>query len=157
MAINPDEDFLRSLYNQNLPKTYIEVSELFATNFIKLSKLIPSLEMIEQNSVIKQDGENSLHLIVEEKSPYTASYILTHRVQSVNGIVNRPDIKIKVFFDANLVEVISVCSETWINQSHPFLAQCSDMDIQWELNTFLQKWLDYCSAKYSVLNWQTVN
>ncbi|MFP6775969.1 MAG: DUF1249 domain-containing protein [PS1 clade bacterium] len=155
MAIMTELDLIRSLYNQQLPKTYNEVSDLFESNYIKLSKLIPPLELLQENHVLRQNGENNLYLFVESKSPYTSIYTLTHKLKSGNGLVCRPDLKFKVFFDAKLVEAISICNEHVMNKNHPFLSQCSDMDIQWELNVFLQRWLEYCSSKYERQNWET--
>ncbi|HIG88957.1 DUF1249 domain-containing protein [Candidatus Thioglobus sp.] len=154
MARITEQDFLKSLYNQQKPKSYAQVSGLFEMNFQKISKLIPLLSILSHHSVAKQEGENDLHLFVEEKSPYTGIYTLTHQLNSAAGLVNRPDIRFKVYFDAQLLEVISVCNETTLNTNHPFLAQCSDMDIQWELNTFIERWLDYCLVKYNTLEWQ---
>ena len=156
MDITTEQEFLRALYNQHKPKSYSQVSELFEINFKKISKLIPLLSITSHHSVATQAGENDLHLFVEERTPYTGTFILTHQLDSPAGLINRPDIKFKVFFDASLLEVISVCNETTLNINHPFLAQCSDMDIQWELNTFIERWLDYCLTKYQNPLWQTV-
>jgi uncharacterized protein YqiB (DUF1249 family) len=140
---------IRDLYNQQKPKSYAQVSDLFEVNFKKISRLIPLLPIISHHSVAKKSGEKDLHLFVEEKTPYTTTFILTHQIDSPAGSISRPDIKFKVYFDASLLEVISVCNETTLNTNHPFLAKCSDMDIQWELNTFIERWLDYCLSKYT--------
>ncbi len=154
MVINTNEDFLRSLYNERLPKTYLDVSDVFESNYCKLLKLIGNLDSIQDNRMISQTGENDLYLILEEKAKYTGIYSLTHKLKSGNSYVNKPDIRFKVYFDAKLVEVISVCNENVMNRNHPFLAQCSDMDIQWEINIFLQSWLEYCLIKYKKFNWK---
>jgi len=148
MAINTEEEFLRSLYNDKLPKTYKDLSEVFEHNYNKLLELIDDLKAIQKNYILSQLGENDLHLIVEERNKYTGIFILTHKFKHGNILVNKPDIKFKVFFDAKLVEVMSICNEKVMNQNHPFLAYCSDIDIQWELNIFFQGWLEYCLIKY---------
>jgi uncharacterized protein YqiB (DUF1249 family) len=106
--------------------------------------LIPTLKDITHNSVICHDNEQDLYLFVEDKTPYTAIFILTHKL----GSLNRPDIKFKVYFDAELLEVLSVCNEATLNSTHPYLAQCNNMNIQWELNIFIEKWIEYCLDKY---------
>ncbi|SFV86996.1 hypothetical protein MNB_SUP05-SYMBIONT-4-784 [hydrothermal vent metagenome] len=146
------DNFLKSLYAQNNPKTYSEVSALFELNYQKILTLIPALKETTGDSVIIHQNEQDLYLFMEERTPYTGTFILTHRL----GKINRPDIKFKVFFDAKLLEVLSVCNETTLNNSHPYLAQCNDMNIQWELNIFIEKWLDYCLNKYKGKLWQTV-
>ncbi|WXT99408.1 MAG: hypothetical protein Ctma_0105 [Catillopecten margaritatus gill symbiont] len=146
------DNFLKSLYTQNNPKTYSEVSALFELNYQKIFELIPTLKETTHNSVITHKNEQDLYLFVEERTPYTGTFILTHKLDSIK----RPDIKFKVFFDAKLLEVLSVCNETTLNNSHPYLAQCNDMNIQWELNTFIEKWLDYCLSKYQGMLWKIV-
>lgn len=152
MAI--EDKFLKSLYTQQQPKTYSQVSQLFELNYQKVLKLVPLLKETVYDSIIKHENEQDLYLFVVEKTPYTATFILTHQLKGSNGITNQPDIKFKVYFDAHLLEVISVCSETTLNSAHPYLAQCSDMNIQWELNTFIEKWLDYCLDRYQGKSWQ---
>mgnify|MGYP001574084342 CR=1 FL=1 len=144
------DNALKSLYTQHHPKTYTEVSGLFESNYQKILRLIPTLEEITHNAVMYHHSEQNLHLFIENKTPYTATFILTHKFDTVN----RPDIRFKVYFDAKLLEVLSVCNETTLNSAHPYLAQCSDMNIQWELNTFMEKWLEYCLEKYEGLIWQ---
>jgi len=151
-----NEHFLKSLYSKNQAKTYSQVSALFEQNYKKLLTLIPSLKGITKHSVLKHDSENTLHLIVEDRFAHTGVFTLTH-ILDIDGVkVNKPDIKFKIYFDAQLLEVISVCNETTLNNSHPYLAQCSDMDIQWELNIFIERWIDYCLDKYQEKLWQTL-
>ncbi|WP_425352128.1 DUF1249 domain-containing protein [Isorropodon fossajaponicum symbiont] len=64
--------------------------------------------------------------------------------------------KFKIYFDAQLLEVTSVCNQTTLNRVHPYLAQCYNMNIQLELNTFIDKWMDYCLNKYQGKSWQTL-
>jgi hypothetical protein len=49
------------------------------------------------------------------QQPITAIFILTHKL----GSINRPDIKFKVYFDAELLEVLSVCNEATLNETSP--------------------------------------
>ncbi len=151
-----EKGFLESLYNQQKPKTYAQVSQLFELNYQKILKLIPPLKQTSHSCVIKHNSEKDLHLIVEDRFAHTGVFTLTHKLDCENGIVNKPDIKFKIYFDAQLLEVISVCNETTLNKSHPYLSQCSDMNIQWELNTFIERWLDYCLDKYQGKLWQTL-
>ena len=155
MAIE-EAQFLKTLYTQRQAKTYSQVSGLFELNYQKILTLIPNLASIDKDVVIRHSSEQDLFLFIKNKSPYTATFVLTHQLKNTTGVINRPDIQFKVYFDANLLEVISVCNETTLNQSHPYLAQCNDMNIQWELNTFIEKWLDYCLDRYQGETWQTL-
>jgi uncharacterized protein YqiB (DUF1249 family) len=148
-----ESQYLNDLYNLRQSKTYSDVSQLFELNYQKLTKLIPLIKQTAHNSIIQHSKYPDLHLIVEERFTYTGIFTLTH---ILSGDVQKPDIKFKVYFDAQLVEVLSVCNETVLNNDHPYLAQCGDMDIQWELNLFIERWLDYCLDKYQGVSWQTL-
>lgn len=150
MDIIPQQDALKALYNEQNPKTYQQLSALFEQNYQLVLSLIPALKQTTGDNVIKHESENDLCLFTQEITPYTATYTLTHQLD----MVNRPDIKFRVYFDARLVEVISVCDHTMLSRNHPYLAKCSDIDIQWELNMFLERWLDYCLDKYKGKSWQ---
>ncbi len=152
MDITTEQSHLKALYNQQNPKTCHQVSQLFELNYQTLLTLIPALKTTTRHSVIKHTQQNDLYLLVEETTPYTATFIFTHILST--GI-QRLEIKVRIYFDAQLVEMICVCSKTVLNNQHPYLAQCSDMDIQWELNSFLERRLNYCLDNYQTKSWQT--
>ncbi len=141
-----DSQYLHDLYNSQQPKTYNDVSALFESNYLKIFKLIPLLKQTAHHSIIRHENLADLHLMVDQRFAHTGIFTLTHILDSG---MHKPDIKFKVYFDAQLLEVLSVCNETTLNSSHPYLAQCNDMNIQWELNLFIERWLDYCLDKYT--------
>ena len=100
---------------------------------------------------------NNLYLICHDKSPYTATYTLTHKTKTQEKIIYRPDIRFKIYFDAKLLELISICKDTRINNSHPLLDNCSDLAFQFELNLFMLRWLDYCLDRYNGAEWKQKN
>ena len=146
-----DAQYLNKLYNLRLSKTYSDVSALFESNYQKIIELIPLLKQTVHHSVIYHESLSDLHLIVDNRFTHTGEFTLTH---ILNGEVKKPDIKFKVYFDAQLLEVLSVCNETTLNSEHPYMAQCDDMNIQWELNLFIERWLDYCLDQYQGKSWQ---
>ncbi|MBT3196063.1 MAG: DUF1249 domain-containing protein [Candidatus Ruthia sp.] len=148
-----ESQYLHDLYNSNQSKTYSDVAHLFELNYQKILKLIPLLKQTNYDSIIHHDQLSDLHLIIDQRFTHTGIYTLTH---ILNGNIRKPDIKFKIYFDVQLLEVISVCNETTLNSDHPYLAQCSDMNIKWELNLFIERWLDYCLDKYQGKSWQTL-
>ncbi len=144
---------LNALYNTRQAKTYSDVSALFESNYLKILTLIPLLKQTAHHSILPHNNAADLHLIINQRFTHTGIFTLTH---ILNGNIHKPDINFKVYFDAQLLEVISVCNETTLNANHPFLAQCSDLNIQWELNLFMQRWLDYCLDNYQGKSWQTL-
>ena len=138
---------------KNQKTSYSSICEIFDLNFKKILRLVPLLPAIKDDFIAMKDSCNDLHLICHDKSPYTGTYTLTHRIKSQEKIINRPDICFKIYFDAKLLEVVSVCKETRINNSHRFLTDCSDLSYQLELNIFMLRWLDYCLERYDGAQW----
>ena len=133
--------------------TYSSLSDVFELNFKKISRLVPLLPLVKEDLIGIKKPSNDLYLLCHEKSKYTGTYTLTHRVNSSHGVINRPDIRFKLYFDAKLLEVDSICKETRINSHHPLINDCSDLAFQLELNVFMLRWLDYCLDRYNGAEW----
>lgn len=145
-----NRDFLHQLYNQHQPKSYQQIEQLFEENYQKLCRLVPDIRQVQQDRILRSPTHADLHLLVESRSAHTGIFNLTHQHQGIN----KPDIRFKLYLDAKLLETLSVCNEPMINQSHPYLAKCSDLDIKYELNIFMQRWLDFCLDHYKDRQWQ---
>ena len=147
-----DQAQTKLIYNKE-KVTYSSLSEVFDLNFKKISRLVPLLPSIKGDLIGNKKPSNDLYLLCHEKSKYTGTYTLTHRVNSSHGVINRPDIRFKLYFDAKLLEVDSICKETRINSHHPLINDCSDLAFQLELNVFMLRWLDYCLDRYNGAEW----
>ena len=147
-----DQIQTRLIYNKE-KITYSNLSEVFEINFNKISRLVPLLPLVKDDLIGIKKPSNNLYLICHEKSKYTGTYTLTHKINSSTKVINRPDICFKIYFDAKLLEVISICKETRINSYHPFINDCSDLAFQLELNVFMLRWLDYCLDRYNGAEW----
>ncbi|MGE4576147.1 MAG: DUF1249 domain-containing protein [Candidatus Pseudothioglobus sp.] len=137
--------------------SYSNIYDLFELNFKKIFILVPFLPSIKNNCIAVKSSLNKLYLICHDKSPYTATYTLTHKTETQEKIIYRPDIRFKIYFDAKLLELISICKDTRINNSHPLLDNCSDLAFQFELNLFMLSWLDYCLDRYNGAEWKQKN
>ena len=115
-----DQILNKLIYNQK-KVTYSNISDIFELNFKKISRLIPLLPSIKDDFVGIKKPSNDLFLLCHDKAPYTGTYTLTHKIKSQEVIINRPDICFKIYFDARLLEVTSICKETRINDSHPLI------------------------------------
>ena len=144
-----DQIQTRLIYNKE-KITYSNLSEVFEINFNKISRLVPLLPLVKDDLIGIKKPSNNLYLICHEKSKYTGTYTLTHKINSSTKVINRPDICFKIYFDAKLLEVVSICKETRINSYHPFINDCSDLSFQLELNVFMLRWLDYCLDRYNL-------
>ena len=137
--------------------SYSNIYDLFELNFKKILILVPFLPSIKNNCIAVKSSLNKLYLICHDKSPYTASYTLTHKTKTQEKIIYRPDIRFKIYFDAKLLELISICKDTRINNSLLLLDNCSDLAFQFELNLFMLSWLDYCLDRYNGAEWKQKN
>ena len=147
-----DQIQTRLIYNKE-KITYSNLSEVFEINFNKISRLVPLLPLAKDDLIGRKKPSNNLYLICHEKSKYTGTYTLTHKINSSTKVINRPDICFKIYFDAKLLEVVSICKGTRINSYHPFINDCSDLSFQLELNVFMLRWLDYCLDRYNGAEW----
>lgn len=147
-----DQAQTKLIYNKE-KVTYSSLSDVFELNFKKISRLVPLLPSVKGDLIGIKKPSNDLYLLYHEKSKYTGTYTLTHRVNSSHGVINRPDIRFKLYFDAKLLEVDSICKETRINSHHPLINDCSDLAFQLELNVFMLRWLDYCLDRYNGAEW----
>ena len=145
---------IRLIYEQQKKISYSNICELFDLNFIKICRLIPLLPSIKDDYIAVKGSLKNLYLFCHEKHPYTGTYTLTHQHDLKSNTINRPNIRFKLYFDAQLLEVISVCKETSINKYHPMRHHCSDFVFQWELNLFMLRWLEYCLERYNGAKWQ---
>ena len=149
-----DQAQIRVIYEQQKKVSYSNICELFDLNFKKICRLIPLLPAITDDYIAKKDSLKNLHLICHEKYPYTGTYTLTHQYDLKSNIINRPNIHFKLYFDAQLLEVISVCKETKLNKCHSMHYNRSDLVSQWELNLFMLRWLEYFLDRYNGARWQ---
>ena len=75
------EDQIRTklIYNKKRV-SYSKLSEVFETNFKKISRLVPLLPSITDDFIAIKKPSNDLYLICHEKSKYTGTYTLTHKI-----------------------------------------------------------------------------
>lgn len=141
------------LYDQNIAKlyqsqqgpSYAAIDHLLEQNYQQLLKLIPHLPNIKYHQVARSKNKvPPLYLFIKEKYPFTATITLTHQFKQQKNTLNRPDLSIKVYFDAQIAHATASCEKKIPNHNHPYLNNCSDKQLKWELNLFLKHWLDYC-------------
>ena len=94
-----DQIQTRLIYNKE-KITYSNLSEVFEINFNKISRLVPLLPLVNDDLIGIKKPSNNLYLICHEKSKYTGTYTLTHKINSSTKVINRPDICFKIYFDA---------------------------------------------------------
>jgi hypothetical protein len=118
---------------------------LYESNYIRLGWLAGSLATLrgEYRSSVAADCD--LVLTVTERSPYTSTLTLTYLLPGEDGALQYPDMGVRVYHDARLVE-----AQRWADaHAQPVLQALRtraerELDQRWARNMMLNKWLEYC-------------
>lgn len=126
------------------PRSFGGLMALYEGNYIKLSQLAPGLSTARGVHTSRNPEDFELQLTVENRTPYTALLQLTYVFEEFGRRLYDPDMQIRVYFDARMVEVLS-----WApNNRHHVLKDLAErypkeLHRRWALNQVLGKWLDY--------------
>lgn len=124
------------------PRGHVSLMDLYENNFIRFKKLVPRFEEIDTTSVSRVPGCLDVHILVIEHSKYTTTLKMTYLFSDDERIVAEPDIKLRIYHDARLVEVVAGHLKHG-RQKLDHLPVTS-LKLKWHLNRFLYKWLGYC-------------
>lgn len=133
------------------PRSLGALMALYEGNFIKLMALAPAVKRACSGTagtpvaaVSHTPGDLDLHLCVDAVTRYTVDLRLTYLFVDASGTTADPDLHLRVYLDARMVEVIS-----WADSHrHEVLRQLAitsarELDRRWARNIMLGKWLDY--------------
>jgi uncharacterized protein YqiB (DUF1249 family) len=121
------------------------LEQICESNYQKLFRLIPDLCAFDKSAIGRTRNRPALQLDVLERNPYTLTIELNHCFNQPLSELITPRIKIRVYLDAQLAEVIRDEDRPAVEKVHK-AANCAReiQDYKWRLNYFLQKWLDHC-------------
>ncbi len=121
------------------------LEKICETNYQKLLRLIPNLYNFHTGAIGQYSNKPSLHLKIIERTPYTLTLQLTHCFPDAPDELFEPAVKIRLYNDAKLAEVLRDHSRIDVFKAVADASQSKKiMDYKWSLNYFLGKWLDYC-------------
>jgi uncharacterized protein YqiB (DUF1249 family) len=130
------------------PVSFVSLMTLYESNYIRLRALAGDVRSALGRYVSRANGDCDLHLEVLAHSPYTSFLRLTYWFDDAPAAVADPDLEVRVYHDARLVETTH-CGR-WVR--HPGLAAIrsgvgSSLGERWLKNMLLNKWLDYCAER----------
>jgi uncharacterized protein len=129
------------------PGSFTGLMTLYESNFIKLQHLIPDAAACEGPAVSRTPRDCDLHLEPLRRERYTSTLKLTYRFEDEPGTwVADPDILLRVYHDAMLVEAVTGCDRVCRHFKLQELAASThsiELDRRWRNNILLNKWLDY--------------
>jgi len=127
------------------PRSFVALMSLYESNYLRLAELAGDLKQLADVRISRVADDCDLRLSVTERSPYTTSFDLTYLFQQDDVVSTYPDMRVRVYHDARLVE-----AQEWASQhDHEALRRLRglaerELDQRWARNTMLNKWLEYC-------------
>jgi uncharacterized protein YqiB (DUF1249 family) len=136
------------------PRSFVALMSLYESNYLRLASLAGNLRQLDGVRVSRVADDCDLRLSVTERSPYTTSLDLTylfaeHAAGEGGGVSTYPDMRIRVYHDARLVEAQEWAYDSIGRPEHEVLRRLRgaaerELDQRWARNTMLNKWLEYC-------------
>lgn len=123
----------------------------YEANFERLVWLVPALASAPDSirGILLSHGADgmSLQLTMLEHSKYTTTIALTHHLRMDDAMVTDPFMKIRIYHDARVAEVLSYQCQSPLQIFHPDATlNLPNLREKCRINRFLSEWLDYCIA-----------
>ncbi|HCK79842.1 MAG TPA: DUF1249 domain-containing protein [Candidatus Competibacter sp.] len=133
---------------RNEPGTFPALMDLYECNYINMRRLIPTLPKQPAALISHIPDGLDLHLRLIERFRYTSEVSLTYYFSGRAGLFPEPDLRIRIYHDARLAEVLNAQLRGLpAFDSERFSFQHADGTLlhrRWQINRFLFKWLNYC-------------
>lgn len=130
------------------PGSFQGLMAVYESNWRRLVRLLGQrrLRELPEEIVSAVPNDLDLHLLVEERSPYTTTFRLTYFFDSAGESDADPDLRVRLYHDAQMAEALS-CRR--IHHQHRLLARFegearNELARRWQRNILLNKWLEYC-------------
>ena len=125
--------------------TSLCLEKLCESNFQKLFNLIPDLCSFQHQATGETINKPTLYLKIIDRTNHTLTVELTHCFDINLESFMEPAIRIRIYLDANLAEVLKDYQRPLVSKVYKDPRQSVEiMNYKWRLNYFLQKWLDHC-------------
>ena len=125
--------------------TSLCLEKICESNYQKLFRLIPDLCSFQKAAIGRTQNKPALYLDVLERNPYTLTIELSHCFDRHLHELLEPGLRIRVYLDAQLAEVIRDHVRPAVDKVYKNPGSAREIqDYKWRLNYFLQKWLDHC-------------
>ncbi len=90
------------------PRSFVSLMTLYESNFIRLSWLALDVQHLPDSAVSRVAGDCELHLAVLDRSRYTTTLSLTYRFNDTGRSIAEPNLELRVYHDARLVEALGL-------------------------------------------------
>lgn len=128
------------------PVSFAGLMTLYESNCVRLGWLLPQLPPAGARLVSAGARDLPLYLDVTEVARYTTTLRLTYLFQDGPGLVADPDLRVRVYHDAHLVEAMDCTARHRHRALAPFATgRGSELERRWVRNVMLNKWLEFCA------------
>lgn len=137
------------LFPHDTPGTFAALMDLYERNYINMRRLIPDMPPASAMGISQVAGGLDLRLQMIERNRYTSELSLTYQFAQESGaILAEPNLRIRIYHDAQLAEVMAAYPRHYTAFSADLLLAArpdsSQLRSRWQINRFLLKWLTYC-------------
>lgn len=127
------------------PRSFAGLMTVYESNHTRMKQLLGDLQRVPEHAVSTSQTDLSLHISVQERSRYTTVMQMTYWFDSAEGSVADPNLSVRIYHDARLVEAVDCAG----NPRHAVLRPLwrpakSELEQRWTLNILLNKWLEFC-------------
>jgi uncharacterized protein YqiB (DUF1249 family) len=119
-------------------RSFAGLMELYEQNYMRLRSIAPDLKVADE-MISTVPGHQDLFLSITRRCRYTTMLRMTYQFEEEGKLLFEPDLHLKVYHDARVIEV-----QQFISRSHGPMYIAELIDQKWRMNRFLFKWLGYC-------------
>ena len=120
------------------PNSFSGLMDLYEHNYMRLRKIVPDLSVADQ-MISSVPGHADLYLSVKQRCKYTTMLSMTYRFGKSGYYLFEPDLHLKVYHDARVVEV-----QHLLKRHYGLIEIDNLLRHKWAMNRFLFKWLGFC-------------
>jgi hypothetical protein len=126
------------------PRSFVGLMALYESNYLRLLRVIPEMDRLDGCFRSRVAGDCDLYVEIIERCRYTVTLYLTYHLSTDDGLLNDPDMTVRVYLDGQQAEVLAIGEQ----QRHVALrrlveAHRCELDRRWRSNMILNKWLEY--------------
>lgn len=129
------------------PRSFVALMGLYESNYIRLGWLTGQPRALAGTYRSRVEGDCDLLLTVLERCAYTSILELTYELPEGHGRVRLPQLRLRVYHDARLVEAERCAGLTAKVTSKTKGCAERELHQRWVRNMMLNKWLEYCAER----------
>ena len=122
---------------------------LYEINYERLMSLFPRLRDIEGSCILMVDSDNRIRLDIIENNRYTKIIQITHDVATHSKWLSQPTMRLRVYHDARVVEVIAYQQQYRFKARYDYPNEkMLNRHEKRIVNLFLGEWLEHCLSSW---------